>query len=458
MTYCNGRVDVGLDESDVMHHLDIPAFLGLLVLLLGAAKLCGGLAQRFGQPAVLGELVAGVLLGAAALALTDLRASESAVLHSLGEVGASLAASVRPAEPNSAEDPRHMALHLFSEIGVIILLFAIGLETDLSRLLRVGGSATVVALVGVALPFALGYGACLLLGLTPLVAVVTGSALTATSVGITARVLSDLGRLQDPESQIVLGAAVLDDVIGLVILTVVAGLTRGEEVTVLGAVRITAVAFGFLIGTLLVGWLIVPPLFRLVAHIDWPGTATILAVMLALGLAWLADTAGSALIIGAFAAGLLLTNAPQAKEIEHGVAQLGHLFVPLFFVSVGAAVDVRVFNPLDSANLTTWQIGGLLVVAAVLGKFVAGFAPYWFRGRKTVVGVGMIPRGEVGLIFAKMGLESGVFDAGMFGAVTMMVLVTTFLAPPLLKLLLPPRPSDSPPPKPEGIEDLVTEP
>ena len=405
-----------------MGHLDIPQFLGLLVLILAAAKICGALAQWIGQPAVLGELVAGVILGNLALV-----------------------------------NPKNEVLHLLAELGVVILLFEIGLETDLRKLVKVGGAATAVAVVGVALPFALGYAVCRLLGLDNLVAVVAGASLTATSVGITARVLSDLNRLQEPESQIILGAAVIDDVIGLVILAVVSGLTEGEEVTLVGVAKITAIAFGFLIGTLLVGRLVVPLLVRLVSRINLPGTPTMLAVMVAFGLAWLASVSGSALIIGAFAAGLLLRDTPQAHEMERGVANLGHFCVRLFFVAVGAAVDLSVFNPLDPANRTTLLIGGLLIVAAVVGKFLAGHAPFWFRANKNVIGVGMIPRGEVGLIFAQMGLATAVFDAGIFSAVTLMVMVTTFIAPPLLKLLFPPVPSKGVPKQQEGIEDLVTE-
>lgn len=407
-----------------MGHLDVPQVLGLLVIMLAAAKGLGALAQWVGQPAVLGELVAGVILGASVLGLVN---------------------------------PKNEVLHLLAEIGVVILLFEIGLETDLRKLLQVGGASTLVALVGVALPFALGYAACWALGLGNLVSVVAGATLTATSVGITARVLSDLNRLQEPESQIVLGAAVIDDVIGLVILAVVAGLAQGQEVTALGVVKTTGVAFGFLAGTLLVGSFLVPPLVRFVSRVDLPGTPTMLAVMLAFGLAWLASVAGSALIIGAFAAGLLLRGTPQAHEVERGVAHLGHFFVPLFFVSVGAAVDVRVLNPVDAANRQTLLVGGLLIVAAVVGKFVAGYAPFWFRGKKQVIGVGMIPRGEVGLIFAQMGLASGVFDAGLFSAATLMVMVTTFMAPPLLKWLFPAAHPEEKPPEPEGLEDLVTE-
>jgi Kef-type K+ transport system membrane component KefB len=408
-----------------MGHLEVPQFLGLLVVMLGTARILGALARRLGQPAVLGELVAGVVLGGSVLGLVD---------------------------------PQTDMLHLFAELGVIILLFEIGLETNLRQLLQVGGAATVVALVGVALPFALGYAVCRGLGFETLVAVVAGATLTATSVGITARVLADLNQLQATESRIILGAAVLDDVIGLVILAVVTGLTAGQTLTVLGVATTTAIAFGFLAGTLLVGGLVVPPLVRAVSRVDVPGTPTMLAIMVAFGLAWLASVAGSAMIIGAFAAGLLLRETPQAREIERGVAHLGHLFVPLFFVTVGAAVDVAVLNPLQPGNRPTLLVGGLLILVAVIGKFLAGYAPLWFQGNKKVIGVGMIPRGEVGLIFAQTGLASGVFTPDLFSAVTMMVLVTTFIAPPLLKHLLPPGPQMPPPPAPEGIEELVTEP
>lgn len=406
-----------------MDHLTVAQFLGLLVVMLAAAKLCGAFAKAIGQPSVLGELVAGVLLSSSVLGLVD---------------------------------PKVEVVHLLAELGVILLLFAIGLETDLRKLLQVGGTSAAVAAVGVFLPFALGYGACRILGLPNLVAIVAGASLTATSVGITARVLSDLGRLQEPESQIVLGAAVIDDIIGLVILTVVAGLAQGEQVTALGVARITGVAFGFLVATLVVGSLIVPHLVKAVGRIDLPGTTTIIAVILAFSLAWLADRAGSAVIIGAFAAGILLAKTPQAHAIEHGVTELGNFFVPLFFVSVGASVDVRAFNPMDSANHSTLTIGGLLIVAAVVGKFAAGYAAPWFKGKKSVIGVGMIPRGEVGLIFAQMGLSSDVFDAKLFSAVTLMVMVTTFIAPPLLRVLFPPQDPSFVPPEVDGIEELVT--
>lgn len=408
-----------------MHALDAPQFFGTLAAMLGAAKLGGALAQRIGQPAVLGELVFGILLGPSLLGW----------VHADQET-----------------------FHLLSELGVFVLLFAIGLETDLKALIKVGGASSLVAVVGVVLPFLLGFLICRALGLAMIPSIVAGAASTATSVGITARVLSELGHLQARESRIILGAAVLDDILGLIILTVVSQLAAGGEVTVADMLKTTGLAFAFLIATLLLGGLVIPRLFRLLEKFERPGTVTILAVMLALGLAWLADKSGSAVIIGAFAAGTLLAKTGQAREIEHGVTQLGHFFVPIFFVAVGASVDLRALNPVEPAGRSALIVGGLLVVGAIVGKFAAGYAPFWMKVNKPLIGVGMVPRGEVGLIFAQKGLTLGVFDAGLFGAVTLMVMATTFVAPPLLKWLLGREPTAGrPAEEADGIEDLVTE-
>lgn len=406
-----------------MDHHHLVSWLGLLAAILLAAKLGGTLLQRIGQPAVLGELLAGVLLGSSVLGWVD------------------------------AKDE---IVTLLKELGVLILLFEIGLETDLQKLLKVGWASLAVAIVGVVLPFALGFAVCLALGLTQLQAIFIGAALTATSVGITARVLSDLGRLQDVEGQVILGAAILDDVIGLVILAVVSGMAKGNDISAVGIAQTTGIAFGFLAVTLILGMWVVPWIDRALRLFRLPGTPAIIALVVALGLAWLADRIGSALIIGAFAAGLLQRALPQHEEIERGVANLGHFFVPVFFVAVGAAVDVKTFNPLNPAAHPILMLGGCLILVAIVGKFVAGFAPFWFRGNKSLIGVGMIPRGEVGLIFAGIGLDSKVLTPGLFSAVTLMVMVTTFVAPPLLQLIgkqKQPQRSSS-----EGIEDLVVGP
>ena len=223
-----------------MEHLEVSHLFAMLVVMLGAAKIGGALAQRIGQPAVLGELVGGVIVGQSGLHLIN---------------------------------TSYETIHMLSELGVFILLLAIGLETDLRMLVRVGATSTAVALVGVVLPFGLGYAACRLLGLTDLVAIMAGATLTATSVGITARVLADLGRLRDVEGQIILGAAVLDDILGLVILTVVTGLARGDSVTVLNVATTAGIAFGFLGAVILLGTLLMPWITRATAAIDLPGTS-----------------------------------------------------------------------------------------------------------------------------------------------------------------------------------------
>ena len=401
--------------------MQIPEFLFVLVAILLAAKLLGELAEKVRQPAVLGELLAGVLLGA------------------------SLFGVLQPSAP------RMHVIHLMADIGVILLLFQIGLETNLPRLLKVGPASMMVASAGVALPFVMGYGVARALGLQTLPAVVCGAALTATSVGITARVLSDLGRLQEPESQIVLGAAVIDDIIGLIILAVVAQIMAGSGLTLPSVALTTANAFGFVVAVVVLGRFVIPPLFELLSRVGREETLATTALAFALLVAFLANLAGSAHIVGAFAAGLVIGPTRHAQVVQHGVLRLSMLFVPIFFVWVGAAVDVRTF-----ADPQVLVIGGSLITVAVFGKFLAGFSPIWFKGSKTVIGVGMIPRGEVGLIFAQMGLTSGVLSTGLFSALTLMVMVTTFLAPPLLKLLFPPSVHVAPQP-PGAVAEITTE-
>jgi Kef-type K+ transport system membrane component KefB len=378
--------------------ISVSEFLLLLAVILVAAKILGELAERLGQPAVIGELLAGVLLGPSLIGFVD---------------------------------PTLPSLHLLAEIGVVLLLFGIGLETDLKRLLSVGGAAFAVAVVGVVLPFALGYWVSRSLGLELLPAIVAGAALTATSVGITARVFSDLGRLKSVEGQIVLGAAVIDDVIGLIILAVVTDLVAGTAPSVAGVAKTTAIAFGFLAVAIGVGRFVIPPVFSRIARSGKEHTLATMALALAFLLAVLASEVGSALIVGAFAAGLVLAPTEHVHAIERGIVRLANVFVPIFFVAVGAAVDVRSFGSRDIV-----MVGLALTVVAIIGKFAAGFVPVWIRANKTVIGVGMIPRGEVGLIFAQMGLTAGVLTAGTYSALMLMVLVTTFIAPPLLRLLL----------------------
>ena len=369
--------------------------LATLIAIIIATKLLGALAQRIGQPAVLGELIAGVILGGSVLGIID---------------------------------PQGPVVFALAELGVLILLFEIGLHTELGSLVRVGGTAASVGLVGIVLPFAGGYVAALLLGLETLPAIVCGAALTATSIGISARVLADLGQLDRPEGQIVLGAAVIDDVIGLIILSIVTGLAAGVAPEPLPVLKTAALAFGFIAAAIVVGRTLVPTLFGWIARIEIAGTLGLFGLAFAFIMAWLAEHSGSAMIIGAFAAGLVLNPTPQRRTIERATTEIGHFFVPVFFAAVGAAVDIRTF--LDPATLA---IGGALITVGIVGKMASGYAPWWFKGNKALIGAAMIPRGEVGLIFAQMGLATGAIDVALFSAIALMVMVTTFAGPPLLQ-------------------------
>jgi Kef-type K+ transport system membrane component KefB len=328
-------------------------------------------------------------------------------------------------------DPHDPVIHAIAELGVLVLLFQIGLHTDMKSLRKVGGSAATVAAVGVAAPFVGGYFAFRLLGADVLPSLIAGAALTATSIGISARVLGDLGHLRTPEGQVVLGAAVLDDVIGLIILSVVSGLAAGGTVSFIGIAKTTGVAVGFIVVALLVGGLVVPRVFRQLARIRTSGALGLLALAFALTLAWMADTSGSAMIIGAFAAGLILHPTPQRAEIEKSMTTLGYFFVPIFFANIGASVDLAAL-----ATPVALKGGAALVAVGVVGKMIAGYAPWWFDGNKLLVGTAMVPRGEVGLIFAQMGLATGAIPATEFGALMLMVVVTTFLTPVALRWIV----------------------
>jgi len=403
-----------------MNDHSLPHLLLALVALLATAKALGAIAQKIGQPAVVGELIAGVILGTSLLGLID------------------------PTDP---------VLRSLAELGVLVLLFEIGLHTDLKSLMRVGSQAITVALVGVALPFGLGYAVSHALGLSVIPSIVAGAALTATSIGISARTLSDLNQLDTPEGQIVLGAAVLDDIVGLVILSVVAKLVGGEAISATGIAVASALAIGFVVAAIIIGGLVMPHVFRMIARVEASGTLGVAGLVFAFLLAWLADAAGSATIIGAFSAGLVLHDTPQRQAIEKTTTSIGHFFVPIFFVSVGAAVDIRTLGEPRALAL-----GGALIVVGVLGKFLAGFAPFWFKGSKSLIGIAMIPRGEVGLIFAQMGLATGALTSQLYSAVAVMVLATTFITPPLLAMRLRSnrQPTDSHDrPGEGGIDDLV---
>jgi len=404
-----------------VEHVSIAQLFLVSCAMLIGAKLLGELAERMGQPAVLGELVAGVILGGSVLGIVP-------TTGAAGEV-----------------------VHVFAELGVVLLLFEIGLETDLREMFRVGPASLSVAAVGVIVPFGLGFAYWAFVphaaaeGATDLTtaAIFVGATLTATSVGITARVLSDLDRMNTQEAKIIIGAAVIDDVIGLVILSVVSGLAAGSTVSALGIVRISAVAVGFLVFAVLIGGFVVPRLFDLVVRMRVRYVLLVFAFAFALGLAALASLAGSALIIGAFAAGIILSGTNQFDTIEREIRPVASIFAPIFFVSVGASVNLRLLAP-GGEGSGLLGVAAALTALAIVGKIAAGWAAPWLRFRRIVVGVGMVPRGEVGLIFADIGRRAGILNEAVFGAILLMVMATTFIAPPALKVLFSREPAPSP--------------
>ena len=259
-------------------------------------------------------------------------------------------------------------------------------------------------------------------------AIVCAATLTATSIAISTRVLAELGFLHTREGRVVLGAAVLDAIIGLVILSVIATFAAGAAITTTGVVRAIAVSFGFVVITLLAGRYIVPPLFRAGKALRSPTTIAVLGMAFAFALAALAGLLGSSVIVGAFVAGVLLNGIQQREDILGFAAPIGSLLTPIFFASVGALIDLRAL-----VEPRTLLITMILLAAGVVGKLMAAYLPVWFKGNKALVGTAMLPRGEVELIVAQTGLAIGALDASLFGAITVMVLLTTLLSPTLIQ-------------------------
>jgi Kef-type K+ transport system membrane component KefB len=379
--------------------VEVRELLLALVLVWLAAKLAGEAAERVGQTAVLGELLAGVVVGPGALGL------------------------VRESE----------ALHAIAELGVLILLFEVGLESDLDELLGAGPQAVLVAVAGVVTPFVAGFAAMHWLGHPPLLAVFVGATLTATSVGITARVLADLGRLQDPAANVVLGAAVVDDILGLIILAVVTGVALTGAVSVGSVALLAAKAVAFLAVALVLGLRLAPRLVGWVSGLRARGALVVYSVVFAIALAAVADRVGLATIIGAFAAGLILASTERRNHIEERIRPVADLLVPVFFVSVGMKVELAALNPFGEGGQFGTAI--LLGALALASKLASGLAVYQKGVRRWPVGVGMVPRGEVGLIFAGAGLGAGIIAQDLYSALVAVVMLTTFAAPPWLKAL-----------------------
>ncbi len=419
--------------------LVLAAVLLNLVVIYLASKLGGELSNRFGFPPVLGELVGGVIVGVSALHLIvfpdkDPTGSTSLIMQFLQLTGG-LSPEATPQVFASASE----VVSVLAELGVIILLFEVGMESDLRELVKVGGMATLVAVVGVTVPFVLGtVGAILIFHVPNIPAIFAGAALTATSIGITSKVLSEIGQLSSKEGQIILGAAVIDDILGIIILAVVASLAKTGEVDVANLVYLILSSFGFLLGAILLGKLFNKIFIGSSRLFKTRGNLVVPAFIFAFAMAYIGSAIHLEAILGSFAAGLILDETDEKNELQYQVVPIADLLMPAFFISVGAKTDLGVLNPAVPANREGLVIALFLITVAILGKVVTGFAVF---GEPTLnrlaIGVGMIPRGEVGLVFAGIGTSSGILSEALNAAIIMMVIITTFLAPPLLRWVFP---------------------
>ncbi|MGZ3374578.1 MAG: cation:proton antiporter [Gemmatimonadaceae bacterium] len=393
-----------------------PVVLALAVIL-AAAKLGGDIAERMGQPAVLGELVFGVLVG------------------NLSLVGVNWFQFITA----------NATINVIAQLGAVILLFEVGLESTVRDMMQVGMRSLAVAVLGVVTPWALGWwvGALLLPEHSVYVHAFLGAALTATSVGITARVLKDLGHAQSPEARIILGAAVIDDVLGLVVLAavaaVIAAADSGGVLSYGGIALVLGKALLFLFGALWLGVLFSPMLFTLASKLRGSGVLLATAFVFCFTLAWLASVIGLAPIVGAYAAGMILEDlhyrdfAKKERHLEDLVRPISSFLVPIFFVLMGMRVDLSTFMRPEILGLAA-----VLTVAAVIGKQACALGALGSKLDWLSIGIGMIPRGEVGLIFAGIGLTlvvrgEHIIDAATYSAVVIMVMLTTLVTPPLLK-------------------------
>ena len=394
-----------------------------LAIIIIAAKLSGELCMRLLRiPPVLGELAAGVIIGPHALGGVPIFGWEA--------FPALYGADASSVIPVSTE------LWSIAQVASIVLLFFVGLELNLKVFLRFAGPATAVALGGVLLPFILGMVGTISMGyadsFTDSRALFVGAIMTATSVGITARVLSDLGALDSPEGVTIIAAAVVDDVLGIIVLTVVVGIHAAGGVSAPNVLIVAAKALGFWLALSVLGTLVAPYVARGISAMRVRGASVALFLGLAFLAAGLAETFGLAFIIGAFSMGLALSSTDLAKKLEEPLSAVYEALVPIFFVVMGTLVDV-------SSMADTIVFGVVITLLAIAGKVIGGMVPAFFTGfntrGSTRIGIGMLPRGEVALIIAGIGLAEGVIGEEIFGVSILMTVVTTILAPMGLVLL-----------------------
>ena len=428
------------------HDLEVAeTLIGVLrfVLIFIAARTLAEILVRFELPTILGELLAGVIIGASGLHLLVPPETQVQLSGVFANAVGGLA-HVPPDEISSIYNEGFGSLRSVSNLGLYSLLFLTGLESELDELMAVGAQAFSVAVAGVVLPFALGtFGLMALFHVDPIQAIFAGASMTATSIGITASVFGELGYLRTREGQIVIGAAVLDDILGIVILAVVVSLAAGGSLEIAPIVQLVVAAVLFVVVALVLSRKAAPAFDWMIDQLQAPGAKLVGSYLLLGASCFIATAIGLEAALGAFAAGLIASTSKHRHEIQTAVTPIVGLFATVFFVLVGAGMDLSVVNPSDPEARSALVIAGFMLVVAIIGKVAAGWAV--FGKQKTnhlVVGLGMLPRGEVGLIFLGLGTAAKLLSPGLEAAILLMVIGTTFLAPVLLRLVLKGKPPE----------------
>jgi Kef-type K+ transport system membrane component KefB len=411
--------------------------VGRFLVLFIAARLMAELMVRLSLPTILGELLAGVLIGVSGLHFLLPPETGAEINHRLLALVGFLS-GVPPAQVQDLYNENFSGLQQVSLLGLYALLFLTGLESEIDELMAVGLQATTVAVTGVVLPFALGtLGLYYLFHLPLFLAIFAGAAMTATSIGITASVFGELGYLKTREGQIVIGAAVLDDILGIVILAVVVALAGGDGLSAGPILRLLGAAVVFVAVALFLSRTAAPAFDWVIDNLRAPGEVPVAAFVVLSLCCFAAQAIGLEAALGAFAAGLILSASRHTEAIQETVKPLVALFATVFFVLIGTGMDLSVLNPLDPANREGLVVALFLLVVAIVGKVAAGWG--YLSSQPTdrlLVGLGMLPRGEVGLIFLGLGTQAGLLTPSLEAAILLMVIGTTFLAPLLLRLLL----------------------
>ncbi|MCP9942030.1 cation:proton antiporter [Cyanobium sp. ATX 6E8] len=427
-------LEIGSHQAEVAETL---ISVGEFLVIFVAARFLAELMVRVQLPTILGELVAGVLIGVSGLHLI-VPPDTQVQLSSWGLGLLSSLADISPETVQAIYAETFPNLEAVSQIGLFALLFLTGLESELDELVAVGAQATTVAVTGVVLPFALGTGGLYYLFHVPLIpSIFAGAAMTATSIGITASVFGELKFLRTREGQTVIGAAVLDDILGIVILAVVVSLAGGEGFSLGPILKLVAAAGVFVAAALFLSRTAAPAFDWVLDQLKAPGEVVVAAFVVLSLCCFVAQAIGLEAALGAFAAGLILSGSKHTHAIQDTVKPLVALFATIFFVLIGTGMDLSVLNPLDPANREGLVVAAFLLTVAIVGKVAAGWS--YVSKEKTnrlVVGLGMMPRGEVGLIFLGLGTQAGLLTKPLEAAILLMVIGTTFLAPILLRVVL----------------------